>query len=199
MFVTTRRAFVAGAALVAGGTVAAAALLRKPAPVIHILAADAEPARVALQDMAALRPVDPPHPVAAIEFAGADGARHRIGEYAGKGVVLNLWATWCVPCVAELPALATLATLVADDGIAVVPLSSDRGGAGVVAAFFASHGIAGLPVLLDENGAAGRALETRGVPTTIIIDRARRERARLEGAADWASPAAVATIRRLAG
>jgi thiol-disulfide isomerase/thioredoxin len=140
-----------------------------------------------------------PVPAPALGFTDANGAKLTLADFKGRALVLNLWATWCVPCVAELPALATLATLVADDGIAVVPLSSDRGGAGVVAAFFASHGIAGLPVLLDENGAAGRALETRGVPTTIIIDRARRERARLEGAADWASPAAVATIRRLAG
>lgn len=199
MVVTTRRAIVAGTALVAAGTVAAATLLRKPAPVIHTAVADPGPEHVDLQSMAALQPVDPPQTVAPISFLDAKGDMRRIGDYAGKGVVLNLWATWCVPCVAELPALASLAAQVAGDGIVVLPLSSDRGGAAVVEKFFAGHAITGLPVLLDDKGAAGRALQTRGVPTTILVDRAGRERARLEGAADWGSPAAVAAVRKLVG
>jgi thiol-disulfide isomerase/thioredoxin len=199
MVVTTRRAIVAGTALAAAGTVAAAALLRKPSPVIHTLVADGESEQVSLQGMAALQPTEPLRPETAISFADAAGGTHSLADYAGKGVVLNLWATWCVPCVAELPALAGLAGQVAGDGIVVLPLSSDRGGAAVVEKFLAAHGIAGLPVLLDPQGAAGRALAARGVPTTVIIDRQGNERARLEGAADWASPAAVAAIRRLAG
>lgn len=200
MVVTTRRAIVAATALAAAaGTVAAAALLRKPAPVIHTLVPDPAPERVVLRDMAALIETDPPRPAAPVGFADAAGITHRPDEYLGRGVVLNLWATWCVPCVAELPALATLARHIGAEGIVVLPLSSDRGGAAVVERFYASHAIAGLPVLLDPQGAAARALAARGVPTTIIIDRQGRERARLEGAADWASPAAVAAIRRLVG
>jgi thiol-disulfide isomerase/thioredoxin len=197
--VTTRRAIVAGTALVAAATVAAAALLRKPAPEIHELVADATPEHVPLQGMAALRRTEPPRAMPPIAFTDADGAPHQIADYAGKGVVLNLWATWCVPCVAELPALADLARQLAADGIVVLPLSSDRGGAAAVRRFFAGHDLAGLPVLIDGDGAAGRALGTRGVPTTIIIDRGGAERARLEGAADWASPAALAAIRALVG
>lgn len=141
-----------------------------------------------------------PHgdPVPAIDFTTADGASRTLADYAGQGVVLNFWATWCVPCVAEMPALAKLADRLRDARIAVLPLSSDRGGAGAVQRFFAEKAIAGLPVLLDPRGAAARAFGSKGIPTTILIDGHGRERGRLEGAADWSSDAAVAAVRALA-
>ena len=138
---------------------------------------------------------DEPKPLPELGFTGADGAAHTLAEYNGRGVVLNLWATWCVPCVAELPALDDLARQ-APDGIAVLALSSDRGGAPAVERFYREHGIAHLPVLLDPRGAAARALGARGIPTTVLIDRMGRERGRVEGAADWASPEAVAALLR---
>ena len=73
-------------------------------------------------------------------------------------MVINLWATWCVPCVAEMPALAALSKALAPDDIAVLPLSSDRGGASVVQAFYEEHAITGLPVLLDPEGRGGTCL-----------------------------------------
>jgi thiol-disulfide isomerase/thioredoxin len=129
----------------------------------------------------------------------AAGGAHALAEFAGRGVVLNLWATWCVPCVAELPSLAALAARLASAGVVVVPLSSDRGGAAVVQKFYAGHAIAGLDVWLDPKGAAASALRARGLPTTLLIDRQGRERGRLEGGADWASDAAVAGILRVIG
>jgi thiol-disulfide isomerase/thioredoxin len=194
MRVSTRRALVSGAVLLAGGTVAAAAWLRKPAPPIFTPVVAQQPA---LQGMAALVPTEPPAPPPDIRFSDAGGGEHGLQEFAGKGVVLNLWATWCVPCVAELPSLAALATKM--PGLAVLPLSTDRGGAAVVQKFYASHGIAGLGVWLDPKGVAAEALHARGLPTTLIIDRQGRERARLEGGADWASAEAVAAIARLTG
>ena len=89
-------------------------------------------------------------------FTLADGTVRTIGDYAGKGVVLNLWATWCVPCVAEMPALDTLAGAVQGSRVVVLPLSSDRGGAAAVERFCATGG-EHLPVLLDPGGAAARA------------------------------------------
>jgi len=113
--------------------------------------------------------------------------------------VLNLWATWCVPCVAEMPALDALARLVARDGVAVLTLSSDRGGAPPVERFYHEKGIQTLPVLLDQHGDAARTLGARGIPTTLLIDRSGKERGRLEGAADWASADSVSVIRKLIG
>jgi thiol-disulfide isomerase/thioredoxin len=137
--------------------------------------------------------------VASVELVDGAGAVHRLGEFAGSGLVVNLWATWCAPCVAELPALALLAGRVAGDGIRVLAVSSDRGGAAAVEAFYRAHGIAGLGVWLDPKGAAQEAWGLQGIPTTLLVDRAGRERARAEGPVEWGSEAVVGEVRRLVG
>jgi peroxiredoxin len=96
-----------------------------------------------------------------------------------------------------MPALEALSKTLAPQDIAVLPLSSDRGGADTVAAWFQAHGITALPVLLDPKGAMARAFDARGIPTTVIINKSGNVVARLEGAADWASPDAAAAIRLL--
>ena len=180
MSLITRRAVLAAA-----GSLATTVLLRKP------LAAEE------LGGMSELRLTEPPVRPPDIAFVAADESEHRLSDFLGHGMVINFWATWCAPCVAELPALSALARALAPDDIAVMPLSSDRGGAAVVTGFFARHGITGLPVLLDPKGAAGRSWGVDGIPTTVVIDKQGRERARLQGAADWASPQAAARIRAL--
>jgi thiol-disulfide isomerase/thioredoxin len=174
-------------ALAACGTLAAAAWPGKPRA-------------QELKDLnGALKPSDPPVAAPDIVFVDASGGRHRLSELRGHGMVINLWATWCVPCVAEMPSLAALSKALAPADIAVLPLSSDRGGTDVVEAFFRKHAIAGLPVLLDPQGAAARAFGVEGIPTSVIIDKAGREQARLEGSADWSTPEAVAAVRKLVG
>lgn len=169
--------------LAAALTLPAAAIPRKPAA-----------AEGGLPGLAKLV-IEEPAAVPELRLTGADGAVHGLDRYAGRGVVLNLWATWCVPCVAEMAALDELARR-APDGIAVLALSSDRGGAPVVERFYRERRIRTLAVLLDPRGEAGRALGARGIPTTVLVDRNGRERARMEGAADWAAPASVEAIRR---
>jgi thiol-disulfide isomerase/thioredoxin len=193
-----RAALAAAGALAVGGTLAATLLLRKPGgPEIHTLVDEGEAGP--MRDISALVPADPPTPPAAAEFTDADGAVHRLADFAGKGLVVNLWATWCTPCVAEMPALQVLARTVAAQGILVLPLSSDRGGAAVVRKFYDAHGIEALPIWLDPKGEAGRAWGARGLPTTLIIDRQGREVGRLEGAVDWAAAASLREIPRLVG
>ncbi len=183
MVLITRRAMVA----MAGGTLAAAGWPRKPR------AQD-------LKDLStALKASNPPVAAPDIVFVDADGGQHRLSDFRGHGMVINLWATWCVPCVAEMPSLAALSRMLAPADIAVLPLSSDRGGAAAVEAFFRKHAISGLPVLLDPQGAAARAFGAEGIPTSVIIDKAGRERARLEGSADWSAPDAAAVVRKLVG
>ncbi|HBK05407.1 MAG TPA: TlpA family protein disulfide reductase [Acetobacteraceae bacterium] len=130
-------------------------------------------------------------------FVTRDGASHHLSEFKGRGMVVNMWATWCAPCVAEMPSLEVLSKALAPKDIAVLPLSSDRGGADVVAKWFQAHGIGALPVLLDPKGAMARAFQARGIPTTVIINKSGAVVARLEGAADWGTPEAAALIATL--
>ena len=144
-----------------------------------------------------LEPVSPPQDPPDSAFTAEDGSTHRLDEFKGRGMVVNMWATWCAPCVAEMPSLDALSRALAPQDIAVLPLSSDRGGTEVVQRWYQQHGISGLPVLLDPKGAMARAFNARGIPTTVIINTAGKVVARLEGAADWGSPGAEALIRRL--
>ena len=180
MVLTTRRAVLA-----TGATLAATLPARKPS------------ARE-LPDLAeVLVPIDPPRSPPEGVFVDTGGEEHTIASFLGHGMVINFWATWCQPCIAEMPSLAALSQALAPHDIAVLPLSSDRGGAKVVAAWFEEHNVTGLPILLDPRGALGHAWGGQGIPTTHIIARDGKERARLEGAADWSTPATIELIRRL--
>lgn len=143
--------------------------------------------------------LDGPKPLPAFSLTDPEGVRREMPFFAGKGVVLNLWATWCPPCVEEMPALDRLAGLLAADDILVIPASSDRNGRAMVEPFYARTGVRNLGIWLDPNSAATRALGARGLPTTVLIDRLGRERARLEGGAAWDGPALLAEVRRLCG
>ncbi|MCQ8277160.1 TlpA family protein disulfide reductase [Acetobacteraceae bacterium KSS8] len=134
-----------------------------------------------------------------IRFQRADGTETTLASYRGRGVVLNLWATWCVPCVAELPSLDALARALAVKGIVVLPVSIDHDGAARVPAFFKAHGIASLPVLLDPHGAILQAIGQEGIPMTLLIGPDGREVARVQGSVNWADPAAAETVARLVG
>ncbi|MCC7284271.1 MAG: TlpA family protein disulfide reductase [Acetobacteraceae bacterium] len=138
-----------------------------------------------------------PRPSPDFTLHDAAGSEVASDAFSGQGLVLNFWATWCPPCVEEMPALARLAAALAGEGVRVVAASQDRGGVPVVRAFYERVGISGLPIWLDPRGAAGRAFGIRGLPTTVILDRDRSEVARLEGAAAWDAPRAIARIREL--
>lgn len=126
-----------------------------------------------------------------------DGDRARtLAEYRGRGIVLNFWATWCAPCVEEMPALDRLRKALADAGIEVLAVSEDFQGAPVVRKFHAEKAIRHLPILVDKRQKLARSVNLPGLPTTLLIDRAGREVARLVGAAAWDAPEAVAFLRR---
>ncbi len=138
-----------------------------------------------------------PRAAPAFTLTDAEGAPVAPESFAGKGVVLNFWATWCPPCVAEMPALDRLHAALADQRIVVVAASQDRGGANVVRPFYERTGVQHLPVWLDPRGAAGRAFGIRGLPTTVVLNRTGREVARLEGEATWDAPAMMDRLRAL--
>jgi peroxiredoxin len=134
--------------------------------------------------------------VPAFSFVDASGATKTLADYAGKPVVLNLWATWCIPCISEMPDLNRLSVLM-QGKMWVLPLSSDHGGTPVVEAWYTAHGIDHLPVLLDPKGAAMHTLAARGIPTTYLIGVDGKLHAKLEGAVAWTAPASVQHLDQL--
>lgn len=137
-------------------------------------------------------------PMPPLTFFDAEGAAKTLDDYKGRALLINLWATWCPPCVAEMPALDRAEALLRGEGFSILPLSSDRGGAAQVRAFYERTGVANLPVLLDPRGAAARALGSRGLPTSIIVNRRGEEVARVEGDVAWDRADVLAALRRLA-
>ena len=123
-----------------------------------------------------------------LAFTTLDGAPAALASFRGKPVVLNFWATWCAPCVAELPELDRLA---AGGAVTVLAVSADRGGAARVKPFLAQHPLTHATVLLDPGSDAVHAVQVAGFPTTLIIDAQGRLRGRLEGPAAWGGAAGV--------
>ncbi len=141
-------------------------------------------------------PAVPPRPVTHEPFFDAAGAPVKLADYQGRGLVLNFWATWCAPCIKELPALSRLKNILADDGIKVLALSLDRGGVPVVRKFYDKIGIDNLDIFIDVKGTVSRHIRTRGLPTTILIDADGIERGRVVGIAEWDNGGVVDFIRR---
>jgi thiol-disulfide isomerase/thioredoxin len=126
----------------------------------------------------------------------ASGRGMTLEDFRGRVVVLNLWATWCTPCVAEMPMLDRLQQQLGDGDAIVVALSIDRGGKEAVQEFYQKTGVTHLKVFVDPTMRAQSDLGLLGLPTTLIIDREGRERGRLVGPAEWDDEAAVDLVRR---
>lgn len=134
--------------------------------------------------------------VPAVRFMDASGRVMTLEDFRGRVVVLNLWATWCTPCVAEMPMLDRLQQQLGEEDAIVVALSIDRGGQEAVQEFYQRTGVTHLKVFVDPTMRAQSDLGLLGLPTTLIIDREGRERGRLVGPAEWDDAAAVDLVRR---
>jgi thiol-disulfide isomerase/thioredoxin len=131
-----------------------------------------------------------------VHFADAMGGRHALDAFRGRYVLLNLWATWCAPCVAELPSLARLAAHA--PGLKVLAINTDHEKVDA-AGFLKSHGAGSLPVYLDSERMMLRSFVVPGLPTTVLIGPDGKVVARAEGPAEWASPEAVSYFKRITG
>jgi thiol-disulfide isomerase/thioredoxin len=144
----------------------------------------------------ALQVLGKPRPMPALVFADANGHRLTLAAFRGRAVLLNIWATWCVPCRKEMPSLDRLAGTLGGKGFVVLPLSIDHGGVPAVERFYRRLGLKRLGIYVDASPDLAGVLALPGVPTSFLLDVAGREVARKIGPAAWDGPRMIALIRR---
>jgi len=160
-------------------------------------AAAAPPPRTGWMEGFAVAEMGPPAPTA--EFTGRDGKTYTLERFRGKVVLVNFWATWCGPCVRELPSLKRLNARLGGDKFVVLALSQDRGGWARMAPFLKKHDLDGLPAFHDPKALTARAAMVRALPTSVLYGPEGRELGRLTGHAEWDSDEALALIRHYTG
>ncbi len=131
-----------------------------------------------------------------IPFYAEDGTAKTLAAFKGRVVLMNFWATWCGPCLEEMPSLDRLANWMKGDGLVVIALSQDVTGWPKIAPFLAKVKLANVPVFFDKNGAVARILKVEALPTTYLVGRDGKLLGRFVGAVDWDSPRADAMIRK---
>ena len=149
-------------------------------------AAEDKPAELERVRLGEFIPASPPLPAPAVSFVDLTGNTVNLSEFTGKIVLVNLWATWCEPCLREMPSLARM-QLRLGDKITVVAVSEDRGGSKTVEPFIDKLELKSIKTYLDPKSTAERAFKVQGLPTSFLIDRLGRILGRVEGAAEWDS------------
>ena len=149
----------------------------------------------ALADIKKFRAAEELKPVSEEPFIVGEDELRTLQSYKGKGIVLNFWATWCAPCIEEMPELLRLKSKVAGDGIEVLAISQDRKDIAKVREFLEVNKLSELGVMLDKRGRLGRKLGVRGLPTTVLIDPQGRDIGRVLGIEKWDSEPVVEALR----
>ncbi|MEE8549042.1 MAG: TlpA disulfide reductase family protein [Alphaproteobacteria bacterium] len=140
--------------------------------------------------------LDPPRPLPELRFVDGEGRPLTLADFRGKVILLNIWATWCIPCLREMPTLDRLQAKLGGPRFEVVVLSIDIGGIPVVEKFYRALKLDSLGIYVDKTLRVKRDLGIVGIPTTLLIDRQGREIGRLAGPAEWDSKEAIKAIRR---
>jgi len=126
-----------------------------------------------------------PKGMPAIPYLDEKGASQRLDASKHKLTILHFWATWCGPCVVELPELDKVAAAYKDKGLEVVPLALDGGNMQKIRDFYAAHHITHLSANYDESNTALRAVKAKGLPFTVFINSKGQEIARAKGWIEW--------------
>jgi thiol-disulfide isomerase/thioredoxin len=126
-----------------------------------------------------------PEDLPEVKFLDASGKERTLADWRGKVVLLNLWATWCLPCRKEMPALDRLQRKIGSDKFQVVAVSVDRTGLPGAKKFLDETKAETLALYADPTARMGVALRAAGLPATLLLDRQGREIGRLLGPAEW--------------
>lgn len=130
-----------------------------------------------------------------LAFTDAAGKTMPLARFKGKPLLVNLWATWCAPCVAEMPQLDR----VAKGGFTVLAVSQDTMEAGKVMAFYSGKGFAHMVPALDPDNSFAFHYGTGMLPTSVLYDANGKEIARVSGAPDWESGEGKALLDEASG
>lgn len=129
-----------------------------------------------------------PQDMPEVRFVTGDGTRALLSDFRGKAILLNIWATWCPPCVKEMPTLDALQVDLGSQSFEVIPLAIDTGEAPAVRRFFNKVGIEHLNITVDPTQLSFTNLHLAGLPTTLLINADGREVGRRVGPATWNDP-----------
>jgi thiol-disulfide isomerase/thioredoxin len=206
--------YLAAALLAAGAGFATVYLIFGPSDNGGVVESSAPPAETASQDeevvkspLAGLnkgamapflirpKPLDLPD----LSFADANGGAKTLANFNGKVVLLNIWASWCVPCREEMPQLDKLQAELGGKDFDVVAVNIDRGGGDKAKKFLDETGATHLVPYTDPSGKLFAAVKAVGMPTTLLLDRDGKEIGRLVGPADWGSEEAKRLIEAAIG
>jgi len=167
-----------------------ASAVREPAPAVE---AGGSPDSVKPLELSVF---DRPRDLPEIHFADEEGHELTLGDFGGRVVLLNVWATWCVPCRKEMPTLDRLQARLGGKDFLVIALSIDREGVAPVKRFYQELKFEKLAIYVDPSGKGSRTLVIPGVPATLLIDRQGREIARKMGPAEWDGQEMVSLVEQ---
>jgi thiol-disulfide isomerase/thioredoxin len=199
-----RKLFLSALAAIAAGALVALALgfgwlgmgsvpqAASPSPAASQAAAESFPHLTG--EMGEFSRFSAPKPVPPIGFKDGSGHTLALADFKGKVVLVNFWATWCGPCVREMPALDRLQAKLGGPDFIVLDISIDRGSKEAVEPFFSENDLTHLGIYLDPDHAAFHAWKGDGVPRSILIGRDGLARGEMLGAAPWDSAEATRLI-----
>ena len=124
-------------------------------------------------------------------FFNAEKEKITVSSLKGRGVVMNFWATWCAPCVREMPALNNLAAALQGSGVEVIAISEDRKPLKKVPPFYEANDLNNLELYYDEKGKLSRKLGVEGLPTTVLLGADGEIKGRILGVLEWDDPETV--------
>ena len=145
---------------------------------------------------AATLPVRQPTPPMSTIILDKNGKPLSMDAFKGMPILINFWATWCPPCIAELPALDRASEKLADE-VKILLISVDRGGRKKAFPFLQDRGISRPYLAFDANGALSREMGVRGLPTSFLVTADQRYCWAYEGPREWDHAAMIADLRRL--
>ena len=124
-------------------------------------------------------------------FFDANKGEITLNSLKGQGLVINFWATWCAPCVREMPSLDRLAQKLEGTGVRLIAISEDRNALKKVPPFFEANAITNMELFYDVKGALSRKLGVEGLPTTVLVRADGTIEGRVLGTLEWDTPETI--------